>query len=1026
MSDVSDLNRHTDTGGATATATALDPGSYEPPEILYAGEDRGRSLFIEYFRTLVRFRWLIAALGMAGIAVSFLLNFDVLPIYMSATSVNIQSLNSDFMNMKAASPTGDADGDSGSDTYVQTQIKLLQSDTLLERTVAKIKAEPHPDYIDQMDLASRMERRLHLVGAKKISYNNLVDDTAKRTVVKPLGITRLVQITCNSWSSDLAAHFCNTLVEQFGESDLEMRGAESQKTSKWLTQQVEDVRVKAEQSEKQLEAATGGNGLVLSPESTGVEEDKLRDMQTAYIQAEADRMQKQALAGIGSASSPGMTPELNQSNAYQTDAQKLADLQTQLAKLVPEFKEDYPPVIKLRQQIKEVQDQMSAERDNSANHLNSEYEASVHREQMLGAAYQREESTVSSDLGKASRISLLRGEVEAEQKLYQNLLQLAREAGFASAIHASTIRVVDAAEPAPIPFSPRRGSSAASGLLLGTLCGVGLAFIIERNTTVFRLPGDTERYLGLRELGVIPSSIRGRRIFADLPLGSLHPGDANRPREAQALSNWTENYSIVAEAYRSATTSIMLSEHPRERGRVYVVSSPNASEGKTTVISNLGVALSKSRLRVLLIDGDLRKPNLHKVLQVPNEFGFRNMLRGESRPESNTLDACYQPTSLPNLFVLPAGQGTEETVELLHSAQTAELIQRYRSEFDVVIIDTPPMLHMADTRILASHAQGAILVVRAGVTTRDEASKARDLFDQDRVRMVGTILNDFNPAKNGLSDYYKSYYRYMEEAVISADESVSWLDNLLARDRRVIQPVSDSGARNGKASARDFDDMAASAEAEQTQNDAAPSPRRATPIVTVHTPRRNKPRPSRSNGEGADAGVSGFLMKMFNRGALADHSHSDRSHAGPSMEDTAMEMPVLRDSVSDIYVERTEDRRRADRMNEPPLAAYYWDGGAPRAHEIRDVSPTGFYLLTDERWYPGTQVMILLQRTGDTEADPDRAITVNAQVVRFGVDGIGFELVQPEKKGPRGTDRNSSNGADRNEFYRFLQRLGHS
>jgi hypothetical protein len=143
-------------------------------------------------------------------------------------------------------------------------------------------------------------------------------------------------------------------------------------------------------------------------------------------------------------------------------------------------------------------------------------------------------------------------------------------------------------------------------------------------------------------------------------------------------------------------------------------------------------------------------------------------------------------------------------------------------------------------------------------------------------------------------------------------------------------------------------------------------------------------------------------------------------------EGRPMELPALSSAHSDIYTERTDDRRRTERLSDPRLVAYYWDGGAPRAHDIRDISPTGFYLLTEERWYPGTQVMILLQRMGDAETDPERSITVNAEVVRFGKDGIGFALAAPAEQTSRGSEGFRANGADRAAFYNFLQRLDQS
>jgi succinoglycan biosynthesis transport protein ExoP len=722
---------------------------------------QNEGLLQEYYRTVLRHRWAILGSAVLGVSAGLLLNLNSTPVYRARTSLDIQSINTDFLNMHTVAPT--ADSGSSSEVYVQTQIKLLQSDELLERTKARVQAEPHAEFFNRTDLSSRLGRVFHVAREGQVPYSELVDYAAMHVTVKPLGITRLVEVTCDSWSAPFSARFCNALVEQFKEDDLENRSREARSTSEWLTRQVADVKAKAEESQKKLEAVTGGNGLILSQESTGVEEARLRELQSEYVKAQADRMQKEAEAGIRSSVSPAMEPDLAQSALYHDGELKLADLRGQIAKLVPPHTEEYPPVVHLRAQIAVIETGLAAERAKNAQHLQSDYSTALHREAMLGAAYRAEESKVSADLGKASRVALLRGEVSSEQQLYQTLSDRAKEAGFASALHASTIRVVDAAKPPLLTSSPRREVTTMSGLLLGGLFGLGFAFIKERNSSVFRVPGEAERVLGLRELGVIPASAMDRKSLARSTRVTQNVLELVPPTEA-ALPNWgKEDFSIVAEAYRSTTVSILLSDNTPKQGRVYVVSSPNAGEGKTTVSSNLGVALSRSRLRVLLIDGDLRRPSLHKALRVKNDFGLRDLLRDREHGGVESLRAACQPTMEPNLFVMCGGHGAEEIVEMLNSSRISDLVRRLRYEFDVVLIDTPPMLHMADARILATYAQGAILILRAGMTTREEAGKARDLFAQDHVRIIGTILNDFDPKKSGLGSYYSSYYRYQDE-----------------------------------------------------------------------------------------------------------------------------------------------------------------------------------------------------------------------------------------------------------------------
>ncbi len=740
------------------------------------------TMLVDYYRVLLRWRRAIAAAAIGGAVLGLLLTLGSMPVYQARTSLDIQSINGDFLNRRDVSMTGDSAG-APSDTYVQTQIKLLQSDTLLERTVERLKNEPHPAAVERQDWISRMKRSLHLAHSEPLAYNALVGDAADRIKVKPLGLTRLVEITCSSWDAKFSATFCNTLVSEYKAQDQDVRGSEAQTTSEWLTRQLADVRSKYEESARRLDQATGGNGLMLSQESNSVSEDRLRQMQAELVRAEADRMEKEAQVGLAGRAAADTLPSVQDSAPYRAAQARVADLEAEVARLVPPLTEENPRVIHLRSQIRAAEAELAVDRRSSTSRVANEYDAARHREALLRAAYASAEASVSTELNETNKISLLKREVDGEQQLYQTLLQRAREAGFASAMQVSTIRVVDAAKPPAVPVTPRRSTAAVLGLLLGAMAGIAYAFLKERNTEVFRAPGEAERYLQVHELGVIPSAAGARKGLA------LSRGNGSRglgryasatemteriegQRNALTIAGWDESFSIVAEAYRNATYSILLADTAGGRARMYVVSSPNATEGKTTVTSNLGVALARSKRRVVLVDGDLRKPGLHRAFDVPNTHGLRDILRGEESLVNTPMEQLCQPTAIPNLSIVSSGTGSEEVVELLHSPRLSELLARLSQEFDLVLIDTPPMLHMADARIFAGHADGAILVLRAGVTSREQATTARDLFEHDRVRMVGTILNGFDPRSEGRGSYYRSYYQYKQAAEASEEAAL--------------------------------------------------------------------------------------------------------------------------------------------------------------------------------------------------------------------------------------------------------------
>ncbi len=747
-----------------------EPGAFAAPVLYpseFAAEPEAETMGLvqEYMQTLRRYKWSLLAFATAGVLLSMLFGLRTLPVYRTRLSMEIRPINSDFLNIRSVNPTSN-EGGSEADTNLQTQIKLLESETLLRGTVHNLEMQAHPASVERGDLLSHLQRVFHLGGLQPIPYSDALAEAARNVKVKPVGVTRLVEITCDAWSPDLAAKFCNALQSTYQENDLQSRSSEASKTSAWLTKQVADVKTRAQETEKQLDVATGGNGMLLNP-NNGVGEDRLRALQDELVKAQSDRIAKEAESGMDRIAAPGTAPAVMDSPVHRQYETQLADLRTQLAKATSIYKDENPQVGRLKTQIRSAEDGMRLADETSLARQNNELSSARHREALLSVTYSAELAKVSSDLQRAAKASLLRSELDSEQRLYQTLLEHAKEAGFASAMQAATIRVVDPAQVPEAPFSPQRKIAGGVGLFLGGLLGTAFAFYRERTLNVFRKPGDVQKFLHVHELGTIPAL----REFAGAPKAAPlnFGGVTTQPRallpgstETTPLAHWKDEFSLAAEAYRNATLSILISE-AKKGSRTYVVASPNAGEGKTTVTSNLGVALSKSKMRVVLVDGDLRKPNLHNAFAMENNVGLRNILRGEYDVDQVPLSTFVHATDQPNVSVIAAGNGSEELMELLHSPVLPQLLDRLSKSFDMVLIDTPPTLHMADTRILAREADGVILVFRASTTTLDAAAMARDLFDRDGIPLVGTILNDFNPQREGWTNYYKGYYRYQRK-----------------------------------------------------------------------------------------------------------------------------------------------------------------------------------------------------------------------------------------------------------------------
>ncbi len=743
---------------------------------LHGGEPLGEpeGLLVEYYRLLIRHRWIISAFALMGATLAFLFCLTTRPVYRARTSLDIQNLNADFINMREITPTS-MPGPATPEVFIQTEIKLLQSDTLLNRTKQRMEEEAHSLRVNDAGFVSKARTLFHLPGYRPPAPQETVEYTAKSLAVKPLGLTHLVEITCDSWNAKFAADFCNALSAEFQQEDREVRWSEAQKTSEWLSRQLADVRDQLATSEKRLERASEANGLVFSQQNGGsVGEEKLRELQAELMKAQADRVTRQAQFEISKSATTDSLPVVlddTQLRDYQT---RLVELNRQLAELMPPLTDAHPKIQHIKSQIRELEASLAAKKANVIERMQNEFQASRHREDLLSSAYLTQERKVAVEMGRETQANMLRRDVDSGQQLYQTLSQRVKEAGLASAMQASTIRTVDPALVPPVPILPRKIQTIMVGILLGTVAGVCFAFFKDRTETVLRAPGEAPRFLNVRELGVIPSARVGldhayaRRLPQNSSPGTaLMLKDASQSgalarNEAIDLATWKANASLVAEAYRSATYSILLESRGAGRGRAYVVTSPSAGEGKTSVSCNLGIALAQANRRVLVIDGDLRRPRLHKSMAIPNDCGLRDVLRGDIEVAGGTLHQFCRASQVPNMFILPSGTGTEEPSGLLYSPQLQPLLRKLVEEFDVVLIDSPPVLHLADARIIAGSTDGVILVLRARSTDREAARNASNLFQHDQVRIVGTILNDFDPLSHGNSGYYDSYYKYAQ------------------------------------------------------------------------------------------------------------------------------------------------------------------------------------------------------------------------------------------------------------------------
>jgi len=352
--------------------------------------------------------------------------------------------------------------------------------------------------------------------------------------------------------------------------------------------------------------------------------------------------------------------------------------------------------------------------------------------------------------GELTAYNTLKREVESDRRFYETMSQRVNDARVAAAVRQSNIGLVGPARPAAHPYKPNLPLNLAIGMFGGLILAIGWAMLQEQTNSFLRTPGEAGLYLTLPELGAIPQ-VPNLDIHG-LSLQRSNNGDLRVDRAVKE-----QQLSGLSESFRATLASILSARRSGDHAHILLVTSAQPMEGKTTVVSNLAIGLAEIGSKVLLIDGDMRRPRLHKMFDQANSWGLSDILREKNAIEELPLDALIKKTAVSGVYLLPSGVCADNIFGLLWSGRLARLLPRFRQEFDYVLLDAPPCLEFADARIMARHIDQLLLVVRANYTDKRVAQAAVQRLLEDGIPVMGVILNRCDPA---LSDMYRYAFHY--------------------------------------------------------------------------------------------------------------------------------------------------------------------------------------------------------------------------------------------------------------------------
>jgi capsular exopolysaccharide synthesis family protein len=449
---------------------------------------------------------------------------------------------------------------------------------------------------------------------------------------------------------------------------------------------------------------------------------------------------------------------------------KLADLRRQESALTTTLTSENPKVKKIDAQIAELEASVRSEFNNVKRRITTEYAIALRTRDLLNKGYAGQAARVTAQSSQQSQYDTLVKESDSARQAYNTMLTQANQTSISGSLPVNNIRLIDPAVPAHRPSNPKPATNIGVGLMAGLILCCGIGIVIEKLQHRVTSPTHARGLFNLPQLGVIPSAVRTANHRQLLPgAGTMRPADTEASGLVSSINRLgdfttgddSDKY-LLAESFRVTLASLL--RRPFD-AQVILVTSPGPGEGKTTIASNLAIALAEIGRRVLIIDGDFRRPRVHKFFGVANTWGLTDLLTEQTPIAAYPKEAFGLRTAIPRLYALPNGGPAGNIAQMLYSPRWRELVRRLRSEFDAVMMDVPPLLPVADARVMSGMADGVVLVLRSGVTEKESASEALDQLRTDGIVVLGTVLNDWKPTKSEIkARYYYSNFRSYDRA----------------------------------------------------------------------------------------------------------------------------------------------------------------------------------------------------------------------------------------------------------------------
>lgn len=727
-----------------------------------------------YVRVLLKRKWTILSIFIILVLIVSIYSFRADPIYKATARVLIERENPNLVSIEEVMGVTHT----GLDYYL-TQYQIIESRSVAREVADRLNLidskeffpAPKEDFISDirswfsntMNFWKKMMTQLLNPGSlsdigrngnsEDLAENKLVDALIKRISVSPIEDSRLVDVSAEAKDPKMAARIANEVVRAYIDQDLATKLKAAQEAVKWLTARIDEERRKVEEAENALLQYKETNKIItdFSSDSESITAEKLAQLNQSVVTAEAERVEaetryRQALALSKEPETLDSIPEVLNNELIKEIKKIEVNLYKKISELSKKYGRKHPQMIAIQSELEDLQMRKMAEAQRVVESLRSQYRLALAKEKSLKEALAEQKSESLEMNRKAIQYGVLQRQAESSRHMYELLIKRFKETSLTEEMKTGNIRIIDEAEVPIIPIKPRKKRNIMVAMAMGLMLGIGVSLLLEYMDNTFKHPDEVKEFLGIPYLGPIPIyDSKEKKSGKNLDLITLHS-----PK------------STASESFRGLRTAILFSSADTSP-QVMLVTSATPSEGKTSCVTNLAITMAEAGSKVILIDCDMRRPRVHRVLKSPaadssvekgREIGVSSFLVGNTKQLS---DVVFH-TEIKNLDFIPSGPIPPNPSEIIGSRKMEGLIEYLRKRYDRILIDSPPITAVTDSVVLAQMADGLLLVIRAGETPRQIVKNALDQLKNVNAHVIGAVLNAVNMGRD--SYYYYQYYYY--------------------------------------------------------------------------------------------------------------------------------------------------------------------------------------------------------------------------------------------------------------------------